>query len=841
MPTPKKRAAPPAESPSKRTRRKTPPLAAGAFVPPDHGPLAQIFGVRHLSPGSAWHVARFIDRVQPTAILIEGPSDANLVNFIDPKTKETSRRRIFDFFVHRDLKPPFAMLCFARPPEEENVLDILYPFAVYSPEFVAAVAGVRAGAHVSFMDLPAAVFLGLSLERARRHGAAVAGVSRVPPAPVAPKVPTTLSPTADAYIADPWRRITELSGEEDVDAWWERWFEHLEGTDAYRHSIFQLGVELIRSRGPTDDPEQELTLRERYMRRSIRDAIAAGHDPARIVVVCGAEHAPRLTADEEPMADEELASLPTVETTITMMPYSYRRMSSQYGAGAGNKAPRYFEMIWQAYNANQPREVGATYLAEVARTMRTKGRVHATANVIEAVRLAEALAAMNEANAPALQDLQQGAVATLAAGDPTLLRDVFDVVEIGNAMGAVPDGVPRTALQLDFYAQARRFRLDKYLAEDAAAKTQRDPHVLQPLEIQGQDLTHDREAHFFLSRTNLLEVGWATPATGQKPLLRYWKFAWGPDVETRIAEASLLGNSVEEAALRKFDQLFAAAQNVGDITTLAEKARDCDLGNAVSRSIRRAEELLLSDRDFGSLARGLASMVSLATNRGVLDVDTDRAVGLAQAIYFRLTSVLGDVAVLGPPANAKVVEQIKRVQWEIATREARSFLDVNRWNLALDEVAENSSGRFDGKIAGTAAAILLAESFVSPRDQAAGLGHEVSFERRVTRWLSPSNQPAQTAAWFEGLIGYNPSQIINREHIWRAMNEFVERIDDQSFNRLVVALRRACSALSADQIRRVSAMIAAMLGIAPEELTVKTKRLEDEMEDLRRELLGDLT
>ena len=42
----------------------------------------------------------------------------------------------------------------------------------------------------------------------------------------------------------------------------------------------------------------------------IRDAIAEGHDPARIVVVCGAYHAPVLTAEEPAMTDAEKAALP---------------------------------------------------------------------------------------------------------------------------------------------------------------------------------------------------------------------------------------------------------------------------------------------------------------------------------------------------------------------------------------------------------------------------------------------------------------------------------------------------------------------------------------------------
>ena len=35
-----------------------------------------VFGVRHLSPAGAKHVLDFLDEINPTAVLIEGPSDA---------------------------------------------------------------------------------------------------------------------------------------------------------------------------------------------------------------------------------------------------------------------------------------------------------------------------------------------------------------------------------------------------------------------------------------------------------------------------------------------------------------------------------------------------------------------------------------------------------------------------------------------------------------------------------------------------------------------------------------------------------------------------------------------
>src|SRR5438270_660350 len=71
----------------------------------------------------------------------------------------------------------------------------------------------------------------------------------------------------------------------------------------------------------------ENLIRESYMRRCVREVLAQGHKPERVVVVCGAFHAPALTHDLPPMSDKELKALPQVATRLTLMPYSYARLS----------------------------------------------------------------------------------------------------------------------------------------------------------------------------------------------------------------------------------------------------------------------------------------------------------------------------------------------------------------------------------------------------------------------------------------------------------------------------------------------------------------------------------
>src|SRR5881296_861856 len=94
----------------------------------------------------------------------------------------------------------------------------------------------------------------------------------------------------------------------------------------------------------------ENLVREAYMRRKIQEAIAEGFKPEQIVVVTGAFHASVLGGKLPAMTDAEFKKLRRRESKMTLMPYSFFKLSTQSGYGAGNHAPAYFEMVWNSFN-----------------------------------------------------------------------------------------------------------------------------------------------------------------------------------------------------------------------------------------------------------------------------------------------------------------------------------------------------------------------------------------------------------------------------------------------------------------------------------------------------------
>src|SRR5262249_34984193 len=158
-----------------------------------------------------------------------------------------------------------------------------------------------------------------------------------------------------------------------------RHFEHNPAQGSYHGAAFELGRALRELE--EDEPywRAENLLREAYMRRRVEQAIASGHKPDKIVAVVGAFHGPVLNGDSPAMTDEELASLRRRTSKLTLMPYSYFRLSSQSGYGAGNQAPAYFELLWQALNEHGVNDLSRRYLALVARHLRQAGTHRSTA------------------------------------------------------------------------------------------------------------------------------------------------------------------------------------------------------------------------------------------------------------------------------------------------------------------------------------------------------------------------------------------------------------------------------------------------------------------------------
>ena len=475
-----------------------------------------IFGVRHHGPGSARSLRQALETLQPDCILVEGPPDA---------------ADALPLLTHPQMKPPVALLIY--PPDQPQ-RAVFYPFAVFSPEWQALDYGLRHDVAVRFMDLP----------QSHRLAMAEAPESRI-------------SYFESHVHEDPIGRLAAAAGYSDGERWWEHMVEHrLDGADLFAE-ILEAMAALRESSLPADQPtadqpmdqseaapeiqpeppqesrheaQREAQLearREAWMRQTIRAAAREGFE--RIAVVCGAWHAPALTIDAENAPSEQddaelLKGLPKVKTQATWTPWTYGRLSYRSGYGAGVESPGWYHHLWTARDGAPIR-----WMTRVARLLREEDLDVSSAHVIEAVRLAETLAALRDRPLPGLSELNEATQSVFCFGADLPLRLIHEKLIVGEALGGVPEETPLAPLQQDLAREQKRLRLPPEALERALDLDLRKPN----------DLDRSRPLHRLL----LLGVRWGDPqeAGGKGTFHEIWRLRWQPEFVVALIEAGVWG------------------------------------------------------------------------------------------------------------------------------------------------------------------------------------------------------------------------------------------------------------------------------------------------------------
>ena len=791
---------------------------------PQTTPLALIFGVRHLSPAAGCHLALVLDQLRPTAVLVEGPSDAT---------------DLIPHLVHKDTKPPVAVLAYTKT---RPVRSIVYPLANYSPEWVALTWGLHHKAETRFIDLPASVFLELhrlpETEAKSEHGPEPVKDSQdidPTPKPTSRKV----SEQTLAYLDDPYEAIAQLAGDPDHETWWERHFEHTIDPASYLGQSFALGQGIRELRRLQADDEN--LIREAYMRRSIKEVLARGHRPDKVLIVCGAFHAPALVHELEPMKDRALKELPRIDTSLTLMPYSYYRLSAQSGYGAGCHAPGYFQRLYEEKLARRPDRLGMRFLAELAGVMRKAGQLRSAAEVIEAVRLAHSLAALSGSSAPCLRDLRHAAVTCLGRGEESQVQNYLVEVEIGPTVGRLPKGVGRTAIQDDFHLQLESLGLDGYLSEQARELVLdlRENRRVKSVEAAFRD----RNRSTFLHRLGLLEIAFARlTRTGQSDVSvtaevatndgkgtarEVWMLKWSPECEIRLVEAAFHGDTIDMAVSTILTEKLQACTHVDEAATVVRQAFDCELSDALEAARLRVQAMAVEDSSFVALARAVNNLAEIIAYRDVRRFDPAPLKPLLAQLFLRATLFVQQ-ACLCDRQSANEVHQAMVLLNRVA-QERHDLVNGDRWYRELDEIA--AADHLNPYLSGYAGGVIIE----------IGRLDELSLAALVSRRLSPGLEAERGAVWFEGLSQHNRQALFSRVLLWDELDKYVLSLAGDEFKRALVYLRRAFSDFAPGEIRRV---VSLLVEISPEKADELKSSADNKLSDTEaqqlQQQLGDL-
>lgn len=697
------------------------------------GPV--LYGVRHLSPAMAFHLRQALDAHQPALVLVEGPSDLN---------------DQMHWLCHPETRFPAAILAYTKTPP---VRTILYPLAIYSPELQAILWAHQHGVECRFMDLPSGSMLALE------EGSVLQEDEEEP----------------EQNTEWVYRRLEEVTGE-GHDTFWERKFEQIGDWQTCQEAANTFGTQLREAAQDGKRRTAQTLVREAYMKRVICEAIDQGIPPEKIFCVCGAFHVPGLR-ENAPMTDEEEAALPRADCAATLMPYSYYRLSSRSGYGAGNKAPAYFELLWDTLHREGLSGLPSRYLAQLAEAHRKAGNLVSSAEVIEGVRLAQTLCAMRGSRYPCLADLRDAAITTMGHGNFSELSVAVAETEIGRRVGFLPEGVSRTSVQEDFYRQLKELRLEKYRGLE---RQQLDLDLRERLNVKNQQTALlDLRRSFFLHRLRVLGIRFATPLASRQEGANwgeYWDLRWTPEVEIEVVESSLLGDTIEGAAAFALKERGENSTSIGEAAAIFQDAFLCGMPAAADHALSVLQSLSVDAAALTEVA-DTASCLSLVVRYGDLRrFDAAPVVPLLQQLYLRACLTLEEACQCDAKAATAVtaaMDQLNLLQLN------HDCLEEERWLELLQRVSDRDD--LNTRCSGFAMAILLER----------GKADEALLSREVSRRLSPGVPADLGAGWFEGLAGKNRYALIARLSLWRHLDDYLSTLDDEHFRRALVFLRRA--------------------------------------------------
>ncbi|MDF3301064.1 DUF5682 family protein [Streptomyces sp. K1PA1] len=780
-----------------------------------------LLGIRHHGPGSARAVRAALEAARPSAVLIEGPPEADA---------------LVPLAADAGMRPPVALLAHAV---DEPGRSVFWPLAAFSPEWVALRWALEHEVPVRFIDLPAAHTLAGPPEDTGGPPAAPDGIRAEPPGGTHPgpdgagaigagpggagpdgggaagDPPTRPGPgaeqaepqdggaaeaagaaqaeavdttgttaaeageraAADPVRVDPLAALARAAGYDDPERWWEDAVEH-RGADSgdpfAPFAALEEAMEALRETcGAGGDPrdlvrEAHMRLRVRAARREFGDGVA---------VVCGAWHVPALRRRTAVAADRALLKgLPRARTDMTWVPWTHRRLSRSSGYGAGIDSPG-----WYAHLFDAPDRPVERWLTRVAGLLREEDRIVSSAHVIEAVRLAGTLAALRGRPLPGLGETTEAVRAVMCDGSDVPLALVRDRLVVGDVLGEVPDTAPAVPLQRDLTRLQRRLRLRPEARE-------------REVEL---DLRKETDAgrSRLLHRLRLLGVAWGEPAVSRGTTGTFresWRLRWEPELSVRVAEAGGWGTTVPAAAAAKAEADAVAAGSLAAVTALAEQCLLAGLADALPVVMRVLSDRAALDADVGHLAQALPALVRALRYGDVRGTATraltEVAAGLAERVFVGLPPACAGLDADAAQEMRRHVDAVHTAVGLLGDTPAAAPGgpgpgDVRvRWHTVLRTLADRDT--VPGVVRGRAARLLLDDG-----------GTEQEWAARVMGLvLSPGTPPTDAAAWIEGFVGDGGMLLLHDERLLGLVDAWLTGVPAEAFTDVLPLLRRTFAA-----------------------------------------------
>lgn len=756
------------------------------------------FGIRHHGPGSAKSLLETLETVQPSLLLIEGPADAS---------------DLIPMLGEADMIPPVALLAYDAKAAENA---IFWPYADYSPEYVAIRWALERGADCQFIDLPAANTLaerGNLLEMLRatkpdsgegaegaggdedganeatadadseaggdagdnRHNEPNATTDEIDPSGNPPAEPDTSSadPARPKVVTDPLGELAKAAGYEDGESWWSDLVEENPGGGPIFEAIAD-AMAALREDATATENEREAQ-REAYMRLAIAKAVKADEGDGPVAVICGAWHVPALMAKVTQKVDRAtIKGMDKVSPALTWAPWTEPRLASASGYGAGVAAPGWYAHLWETRGSG---ETNTRWLLRQTHLLRDKGHFVSTASVIEAERLALAIAALRGRPSVGYEELRDAAVACLYSGEDLLWRTVAGELMNGSKVGQISSKTPLSPLMEDLQKQQKATRLKPEALERELAVDLRSESGLKRSTL--------------LHQLNVLQVGWGVEQDAGRSRGTFrerWKLCWQPEFAVTLVENLVHGPTIERAAAGRLQKQIAEERSPSVLANTIQQAMVAQLPEATAAGLDALSRRASETSDCIELLKAIAPVSQILRYGQARKVEVGQLDNLIRRLLVE--------ASIGLPYATRNLDSDATNDVRDAIAQANDAIELTEipeedrepWIEALDTIVGGSEST--PLIAGLAARLL----FDAERMEAA------EAQRQLGRRLSPGVEVAAAAGYFEGFFSGAADRLIHDVELRGVVDAWLITLDAEQLEGSLPIFRRVFSEL--DKLER---------------------------------------
>ena len=289
----------------------------------------------------------------------------------------------------------------------------------------------------------------------------------------------------------------------------------------------------------------------------------------------------------------------------TWVPWSFERLSLYGGYRAGVISPAWYQLLF----ADRATAV-TKWMTRAARLLRKENLDASSAQVIDAIRLAETLAIIRGLSLPGIEEMREAALVTFCDGEKTKLELIDKALIIGEALGKVPKEVPVVPLQRDLEKQIKAARLSRERITTEQVRKEFD--LRKKTNLLASRLLH---------RLNILDIPWGKwlklrqsdddITHNRGSFKESWSLKWKAGFSLRILAAGMYGNTVEEAAVKRIEQVVQEVDSLAEISEWVERTFHAGLEDSIAALVKKLQHQASLSSDVSHLMAALLPLVQV--------------------------------------------------------------------------------------------------------------------------------------------------------------------------------------------------------------------------------------